>query len=152
MSIVIAHRGASAYELENSLAAFRRARDQGADGIELDVHETGDGELVVVHDADLAGRPIAEMAIADVRSHPLANGEPVPTLAETLDVIGAETIAFIEVKGLTPAGDARLFDLIDQAPASSNCHVHSFDHRVVAASDPPAPCAPGPASFPRRTR
>lgn len=50
---LIAHRGASAYELENTLEAFELARAQQADGIEFDVQRTRDGELVVFHDEDL---------------------------------------------------------------------------------------------------
>ena len=47
---IFAHRGASAYAPENTLEAFRLAMEQGADGIELDVQLTKDGELVVIHD------------------------------------------------------------------------------------------------------
>ena len=61
---VIAHRGASGYEYENSRAAFRRALMLDADGIELDVHATSDGLLVVHHDAELPGfGPIAELTL-----------------------------------------------------------------------------------------
>ena len=58
--LVIAHRGASSVELENSLAAFRAARGHGADGVELDVHATIDGEIVVHHDPSIMGLPIAQ--------------------------------------------------------------------------------------------
>ena len=50
---VFAHRGASAYAPENTLPAFALAMEQGADGIELDIHLTKDGELVVIHDEKL---------------------------------------------------------------------------------------------------
>ena len=57
---VIAHRGASGYEYENSRAAFRRAVMLDADGVELDIHATKDGAIVVHHDPDLPGvGPIA---------------------------------------------------------------------------------------------
>ncbi|MBA3258645.1 MAG: glycerophosphodiester phosphodiesterase, partial [Gemmatimonadales bacterium] len=52
---IIAHRGASGYEYENSRAAFRRAVMLDADGIELDVHATRDGAIVVHHDFEIAG-------------------------------------------------------------------------------------------------
>ena len=48
-----AHRGASGTHPENTLASFRRARDEGAEGFELDVHRTADGEIVVFHDPTL---------------------------------------------------------------------------------------------------
>jgi glycerophosphoryl diester phosphodiesterase len=59
------HRGASVAQAENTLAAFVEARDQGADGVELDVRRSRDGGLVVHHDARLAdGRSVAEVAVA----------------------------------------------------------------------------------------
>src|SRR6476646_11792945 len=60
LPLIIAHRGASAIETENTVGAFARARADGADGVELDVMTCGTGELVVFHDDDLtrlAGRP-----------------------------------------------------------------------------------------------
>lgn len=60
---VIAHRGSSATAPENSLAAFRLAADQGTDYVELDVQESADGEVLVIHDSDLmkaAGGPMKE--------------------------------------------------------------------------------------------
>lgn len=53
MTEIFAHRGASGYAPENTLEAFRLAMEQGADGIELDVHLTKDGEVVVIHDETL---------------------------------------------------------------------------------------------------
>ncbi|MBI4499666.1 MAG: glycerophosphodiester phosphodiesterase [Gemmatimonadetes bacterium] len=117
--------------MENSLAAFRRAVRDGADGIELDVHATADGELVVRHDGMLAGQAIAKLPLRDVRMHTLQNGEAIPTLAEALAAIGPDQTAFIEVKTLAPGVDRRLFEVIDRSPAPQQCHFHSFDHRIV---------------------
>ncbi len=55
MTLVIAHRGASATERENTLPAFRAARGLGADGVEMDVRLTADGALVVHHDPHVPG-------------------------------------------------------------------------------------------------
>src|SRR4051794_21996467 len=52
---ILAHRGASGHATENSLAAFRLAAELGADGVELDVHATRDGAILVHHDPDLPG-------------------------------------------------------------------------------------------------
>ena len=93
--------------MENSLAAFRRAVRDGADGVELDVHATADGELVVRHDGMLAGQPISRLGLREVRMHTLENGETIPTLAETLQAIGAATTTFIEVKTLAAPQDHR---------------------------------------------
>lgn len=129
--LVIAHRGASAYEHENSLAAFRAAVQLGADGIELDIHDTADGGLVVHHDPSLDGRPIRELTSGVVRRHRLASGETVPTLSEALATIGPSCRVFVEVKTLSPEHDAALFAALDGGPAPSNYHVHGFDHRIV---------------------
>lgn len=129
--LVIAHRGASAYEPENSLAAFQRALEQGADGIELDVHATLDGELVVHHDPDIARRPIAEQPWEQLHRHHLANGESLPTLREALAAVTPGAIAFVELKTLPVEAQPLLLQLFDDAPRPDRCHIHSFDHRIV---------------------
>ncbi len=128
---IIAHRGASGQELENTLAAFRLAIEQGADGIELDVHFTADGVPVVHHDPVVDGQVIAEGAAAELAGHRLANGEVIPTLAEALAVIGDGVKAYIEAKALPSSGDAALLAVIDASPDPEACQVHSFDHRIV---------------------
>lgn len=129
--LVIAHRGASAYEHENSLAAFRAAVRMGAGGIELDIHDTADGAIVVHHDPALGGRPIRELSVAMVSRHRLPNGEPVPTLPEALVAVGPDAQVFVEAKSLAPEHDAALLAAMDGGPAPSHYHVHSFDHRIV---------------------
>jgi len=129
--LVIAHRGASAEETENSLAAFRRAVRDRADGIELDTHSTLDGELVVLHDAELDGHPLSGMSLSEVRRHTLPNGESPPTLSEALEAIGPATTVFVEVKGLAPAFDRRLIQTLAGGPAPERYHIHSFDHRII---------------------
>jgi glycerophosphoryl diester phosphodiesterase len=128
---VIAHRGASADAVENSLAAFELACRQGADGIELDVHATADGAIVVHHDAALGESAIRDLPLREVRRHRLANGEPVPTLDEALALIADHAQVFVEVKALPRTGDARLFDALDRGPAPPRYRVHSFDHRII---------------------
>lgn len=76
---VLAHRGASRAERENTVKAFRRAAAMGADGVELDVRRTADDVLVVHHDARLPGRrAICRTAAADLPAY-------VPTLDQALD-------------------------------------------------------------------
>jgi glycerophosphoryl diester phosphodiesterase len=130
--LVIAHRGASSSELENSLAAFRAAAPQGADGIELDVHATADGELIVHHDETIAGiHHIPHASARAIGALRLANGEPVPTLSQALAAIPPTLQVFIEVKTLAPRWDERLLETIDRGPNPPGCAVHSFDHRIV---------------------
>lgn len=89
MTLVIAHRGASRAESENTVAAFRRAVEMGADGIELDVRRTVDNQLVTHHDPRLPdGRVISDIACADLP-------DSVPTFAEALDACDG---AFVNVE------------------------------------------------------
>ena len=129
--IVIAHRGASGYEYENSRAAFRRAIMLDADGVELDVHATHDGGIVVHHDPDVPGfGPIAQLTLAEARQVRIPNGEPLPSLAEILGLVGDRQV-WVEVKGLPPKYDRVLLTILDQGPAPERYAVHSFDHRIV---------------------
>lgn len=79
MTEIFAHRGSSTLSRENTIAAFEAARDLGADGVELDVHRTSDGEIVVHHDAAVPGLgPIARLRRAELP-------EWLPTLHAALD-------------------------------------------------------------------
>jgi glycerophosphoryl diester phosphodiesterase len=94
--LVLGHRGASAAAPENTVAAFTRARELGADGVELDVRRTADGVLVVHHDADLEGvGPIGQATLAEVRTeHP-----DLATFADALAAC-AGMLVNVEVKCL----------------------------------------------------
>lgn len=128
---VLAHRGASGHATENSLAAFSESRRLGADGVELDVHATADGRLLVHHDAAVAGvGPIAESTFSDLRQIRLANGELIPSLDEALAVLSGLEV-WVEVKALPAEWDAALLAFLDTAAAQSAMGVHSFDHRIV---------------------
>lgn len=130
--LVIAHRGASGYELENSLAAFRAAAPRGADAVELDVHSSADGELFVHHDDRQAdGRLISRSTAPDLAGVHLSNGEPLPTLAQALATIGGRLAVFVELKTLSPAADARLLAVFAAGPNPAGYAIHSFDHRLV---------------------
>ena len=92
MTQVIGHRGASRAERENTLAAFRAAGAQGADGVELDVRRTVDGALAVHHDAHLPdGRAIVATTWADMPEH-------VPDLAAALDACAGLGTVNVELK------------------------------------------------------
>lgn len=129
---VIAHRGASGHALENSPAAFRQAVALGAHGVELDVHASADGELVVHHDPAIPGLgPIAALEGAAIRRHRLTNGEPVPTLAEALGLLAGLDV-WVELKSLPSRWDRRLLAVLDAGPDPARYAVHSFDHRIIA--------------------
>lgn len=130
---VIAHRGASAYAPENTLAAFRLAKQLNADWFELDCTLTKDGEVIVIHDNDTertTGVPgnVANITLAHLKKldagawkDPKFAGEPLPTLAESLDLAKTLQIGvYVEIKDsandyalmrriLEYAGDAKSF-------------------------------------------
>ena len=128
---VIAHRGASGYEYENSRAAFRRALMLDADGVELDVHATRDGTIVVHHDAELPGvGPIAQLTTDEARQVRIRNGEALPLLQEVLELVGDHDV-WVEVKSLPSEHDRALLAVLEAGPAPQRYAVHSFDHRIV---------------------
>lgn len=128
---VIAHRGASGHAVENSLAAFRKAVELGSDGVELDIHSTADGALLVHHDPHVPGVGlISQQRHAAFDQYRLSNGESIPTLGQTLEVLDGQDV-WIELKTLAGEWDGRLFAALDAAPANVCCGVHSFDHRIV---------------------
>jgi glycerophosphoryl diester phosphodiesterase len=129
---ILAHRGASGHRLENSLDAFQEARRLGADGVELDVHASRDGALIVHHDPELPGiGPIASLDRSRVLETRLSNGEPIPELSAALATLSGMDV-WIELKTLPAAADAELLATIAGSPTAERCSVHSFDHRIIA--------------------
>lgn len=99
---IIGHRGASAVMPENTMPAFARAWDVGADGIELDVRLTADGEVVIFHDEDgrrLAGVPgrISRMSFPALSSWRI-KGELIPRLDEVLTASPPNSLTLVEIK------------------------------------------------------
>ena len=98
MTKVWAHRGASAYAPENTIPAFQMAMEMGADGLELDVHESSDGKLMVIHDERIdrtsngTGR-VVDMTCQQLKKLDFSNGMPgykdvrIPTLREVYGLI-----------------------------------------------------------------
>lgn len=103
--LIIAHRGASAYALENTSPAFQKALEWGVDGIEFDIRESLDGQFFVIHDPDLrrisgCSLQVAKTSSAVLRSCPLRDGQRLLTLGEALDLIPCSVMPLIEVKTL----------------------------------------------------
>lgn len=107
---IVAHRGASGSAPENTLAAFRRALEIGATALELDVHCTADGQVVVMHDATVerttdGSGAIAQMTLAQLQKLDAGAwrgaefaGERVPTLAEVCRLARNRAFLFVEIK------------------------------------------------------
>lgn len=92
MTAVWAHRGTTSAARENTLDAFGAARDAGADGVELDVRSTADGVLVVHHDSELDGRPLAHLDAGELPWW-------LPTLEAALEACRGLSVD-VEVKNL----------------------------------------------------
>lgn len=108
-SVILAHRGASTYAPENTLAAFELAVEQGADGIELDAKLTVDGHVVVIHDATVDRTTGAHGRVKDMTLNELRlldagsffsekfKGEKIPTLEEVFDRVGKHVFINVEL-------------------------------------------------------
>ncbi len=144
---IIAHRGSSGSAPENTLAAFRKALDDGADGIELDVRMSKDGELVVLHDRTVNrttnGRgKVSDLTVAELRKLDAGSSEHVPTLQEVIGILPRHILLNIEVKtdGSAPVGERRkrpaleevLSRVISESEIGEQVLVSSFDHRFLA--------------------
>jgi glycerophosphoryl diester phosphodiesterase len=142
---VAAHRGGALLWPENSLTAFRGAVGLGVDLVELDVHLTRDGEVVVVHDPTLdrtttAQGPVAERTAAELR-HVTLRGtadERLPRLSEVLDLIRPTPVGLLlEIKagpGGTPYPgiEARVLDLLRAAGLTGRSTVMAFEWDTLA--------------------
>lgn len=142
---VIAHRGMPREHPENTLPGFAQALEAGVQGIELDVHATRDGVVVVHHDpvvaapetreAHAAPSPlrIDQLSFDELRRLDGARG--IPPLAQVLSLVDGRARVYVEVKA-TGIED-RVIDLVE--PRADWCAIHSFDHRIVAAIRRAAP-------------
>jgi glycerophosphoryl diester phosphodiesterase len=137
--LILAHRGASIEQPENTLAAFRVAVAQKADYIELDVQESSDGQVLIVHDSDLmkiGGSPmkIWEHTAAELRTVDIGKGEHVPTLAEALETCrGTLTHVMVELKsyGHGQHLEERTAQVVEAAGMTNACAYMSLDHDIV---------------------
>ncbi|HWR89027.1 MAG TPA: glycerophosphodiester phosphodiesterase [Dissulfurispiraceae bacterium] len=93
MFLKIGHRGARAYEIENTIASFRKAIELGVNAIEFDVRMSGDGIPVVIHDDGLKRVFGADLQVRDgtVEELKRASGQRIPTLSEAFRFIGGKT-------------------------------------------------------------
>lgn len=115
--LILAHRGASLRAPENTLAAFRLALEEGADGVELDAKLSADGKVVVMHDpsllrttgvrAHVQNLTLAELRTLDAGGHFSAEyqGEKIPTLAEVFDAVGKRGLIDVEITNYTTLND-----------------------------------------------
>ena len=149
--IKVAHRGGAGLAPENTLAAFRVGLEQGADALELDVHLSRDGELVVIHDPSLArttnaagevgGMTLAELRTLDASARyfgPPVGRQLIPTLQEVIDLAKGRASLQIEIKvragGTRYAGiESRVVETLRQSAMVDEAVILSFDFPTLAA-------------------
>ncbi len=129
--IIIAHRGASALEPENTIAAFRKAVELGADAFELDVRKTMDGKLIVLHDDNLKrvaniDKKVSELTYEDIKNVRVFGKEPIPTLEEVLNIFINRIPIFIELKDEGMEED--VVRMIERYRAMDNVLIISFNY------------------------
>lgn len=144
--LVWAHRGASAYAPENTMEAFRLAYEQGADGIELDVQLTKDGEMVVLHDERIDRTSNGSGFVRDYtlkelmgfqfnRTQPNYKNAPIPLLSEVLDFIKENRMQLnIELKNgifVYPGLEEKVLELVSQKGVNDQIIYSSFNHDSI---------------------
>ena len=99
----IGHRGANGYEPENTLVSFQKALDMSVDGIELDVHLSIDGSLIVMHDETIDRTTngkgfVNKLTLKELKSFRINDSIEIPTLEEVFDLIDKKCLINIELK------------------------------------------------------
>ena len=134
----VAHRGSPRVHLENTLPGFLLALEHGADAIELDLHVTGDGVVVVHHDPVAQGTEIRQASWAAVQALDLGAGARVPRLDDVMQAVAGRATLYLELKG---AGiEAAVLEVAGRHGGSFA--VHSFDHGAVERARALAPDVP----------
>jgi glycerophosphoryl diester phosphodiesterase len=143
MPLVLGHRGVPGAAPENTIDGFKLAMAMGAHGVELDVHLSRDGELVVIHDelldrtTDGAG-PVGSFTLAELKRLNAAARFPgghrrqaIPTLDEVVDAVGPAAVINVEIKSgvvLYPEIERTLAEFIDARALAQRVIVSSFNH------------------------
>ncbi len=143
--IITAHRGASGWAPENTLAAFKKAIELDSDYSELDVHLSKDGEVVLLHDENLDrttdgeggvwNYTLAELRKLDAGSWfaPEFAGEPLPTLQEVIRLVKGKMKLNIEIKisGNEPSIAEKVVEIVRAENFVHQCMITSFDKTTV---------------------
>lgn len=143
---VWAHRGASGYMPENTLQAFQKAIDLGADGIELDIQLTKDGHLVVCHDEEIDRTSngtgyLKEYTLAQLKQFDFSytysefGKVEIPTMEEVLDLIKPTNLIInIELKtGIVdyPCIEEKIIALVHEKEMDDRVIYSSFNHYTI---------------------
>ncbi len=125
----IGHRGARAYEPENTIRSFKRALEMGVDAVEFDVRKTRDNQLVVIHDADVKRTTngkglVADLTLKEIKELSIGKDEKIPTLKEALSFLDCKVKLLVELK--EQSIEAQVLKAVRDAKAENNVVVISF--------------------------
>jgi glycerophosphoryl diester phosphodiesterase len=125
----IGHRGAKSTVAENTLASFQKAIDFGCDGIELDVHLSADGEIIVIHDETVHRTSngkgfIKDLSLPQLKNLRIDDMHEIPTLAEVFDQANKNHLINIEIKVETVTKP--VIRLIEKYIAKNQWKYHHF--------------------------
>jgi glycerophosphoryl diester phosphodiesterase len=145
-TLVVGHRGASGHAPENTMSAFDRALQLGADGIEFDVQRSSDGHLVIFHDENLkrttgTDGALRHLTFEDLRKADTGSwfsdefrGERIPSIEELFDFLhGNDLLIFLELKDpfRYPGIEEEVARLIHEYDLVERSQVRSFHHDVL---------------------
>ena len=130
----IGHRGAKAYEPENTLRSFQRAIELGVDAVELDVRKTKDNKLVVIHNVNVnkttnGKGSVNQLTLAEIKKFVTEKDEKIPTLEEALDLIKKKIRVLIELK--ETGIEKKVLELIRQRGLLENVIIISFKEDIL---------------------
>ncbi len=133
---IVGHRGAAAYEPENTLRGFQRGLEMGVAGMELDVQLTKDGRLAVIHDATVDrttnghGR-VRDFTLAELQKLDAGKGERIPGLEEVVELVRGRAYLLVELKQ-TEAAPA-LLRFYQERRLFEDVRIISFWHPAIKA-------------------
>ncbi|MEQ8625502.1 MAG: glycerophosphodiester phosphodiesterase family protein [Vicingaceae bacterium] len=144
--LIIAHRGASGLAPENTLAAFAKAIELGVDRIEMDLRQTIDGEVVVLHDKTInrtsnGWGSVRKLSLKKCKSYSAGSwfhhdfsAERIPTFREVLELVNGRATLLLEIKNGSPYHhgiEKNIIDLVNEFDAHEWCIVQSFNDRIL---------------------
>lgn len=130
---IIAHRGASFYEPENTLRAIKRAIEMKTDFVEVDVRRSKDGELIIMHDADINRTTngngfVKDKTLQELKKFDAGHGEEIPTLEDVIEIVKNKVGLVIEIK--EPGTEDKIVEKINQN-GIKNVILTSFYHEII---------------------
>ncbi|MFH0976453.1 MAG: glycerophosphodiester phosphodiesterase [Spirochaetota bacterium] len=139
MFLIIGHRGASGYEPENTLSAFKKAIDLKADMIEMDIYKCKTGELVLIHDNNVNRTTngkgyVQDFSLKELKSLETGKGDKIPLLEEVLDLADRKIKINLELKGVDTAEPSiKIIEkyVNDKGWRYEDFYISSFNHYLL---------------------